>query len=72
MHRKSQEASEKLSQVDSDCEKDSPSKEKTDLKSESIATLRAKAQEHQLKMRVSITDTTLDHHKDMVTLQLDS
>jgi hypothetical protein len=23
-------------------------------------------------MRVSITDTTLDHHKDMVTLQLDS
>ncbi|XP_064622709.1 homeobox protein ceh-10-like [Lineus longissimus] len=73
MHRKSQEASEKLSQEDSDCDKDSPTKEKSDLKSESIATLRAKAQEHQIKMRECITDTTLgDHHKDIVTLQLDS
>ena len=58
MHQKSQEASATLNESDdptksAPSDDHSPSKNKDDLKSESIAALRAKAQEHSVKMSLS-------------------
>ncbi|XP_074645043.1 visual system homeobox 2-like [Tubulanus polymorphus] len=64
MHRKSLEASEKLKEVDGDSSSESPVKEKGDFKSESIAILRAKAQEHSAKVQEALHHGGPSHKDD--------
>ena len=64
MHKKSIEAAETLNSSDDGTEEN---KETDDLKSESIASLRAKAQEHHAKLREDFSGPALDK-KDSILL----
>ena len=69
MHRKSIEAQHKLNEESGDL-KDEEGKEKNELKTESINSLRAKAQEHSAKIRECIytNDPLKDNaHKVMMS-----
>lgn len=55
MHKKSIEASQKLQEEDEDPNEAKDGKDKEEIRSESIATLRAKAQQHSAKVMEALT-----------------
>lgn len=57
MHKKSLEAAHKLQQGEMDEDKSPSSRDKNEIRSESIASLRAKAQEHSAKMMEVLNST---------------